>query len=676
MEIKEFAERLLLGNTLEDKLFFADQISDKDLSPFTIRIDQPSRPDFLQFSNQNAPLPKMHQLDDERQRGLLLHFFANHELLAIELMALALLRFPDAPPAFRRGIVHTISEEQGHVKLYMQRMKECGVALGDIPLNDFFWKVMKDMKTPLDYVTQMALTLEQANLDFSKFYMHTFEKIGDLKTAKVLKQVYEEEIGHVSYGLTWFRRWKDQGKSDWNAFESNLKLPLSPARAKGTIFDREGRVAAGFDEDFLRHIEVHSQSKGRPPSILYFHSCCEKFWAKGLSFNPGKQQKMVDDDLETLMMFFAAADDLVVVEKKPSIEHLRYLKKYNIRVPEFVENDSKIIARKDIDYRHFHKLKPWGWSPMIERKFQNFSQWSNVVKKEAFSKVASIALLIDYLKTQTDERLIPLRNVGRVCQSLEQVKEAILTWRAEGLEKFICKAPLGASGQNMIRLFEQPLEQAQENWLQNTLTQQGNVIVEPYVDSISEFSFHFESVDGELADRGFTRLVSDIRGQYAASLIGDPLINLSNDVKRFIHAKGESLLLASMKSLGEFLKPWVMKMNIEGPVAIDVMVYKQGEAYFLKPIQEINPRYTMGRLALQLNKQICGGIISLFKLERTRNPKAFAEEQQLKYPIEYDSKARIKSGLITLNDPSQATAYQGNLYIGAEAVQAELASLL
>jgi hypothetical protein len=38
---------------------------------------------------------------DENCRSRLLHFFCNHELLAVERMALALLHFPDAPSSFR-----------------------------------------------------------------------------------------------------------------------------------------------------------------------------------------------------------------------------------------------------------------------------------------------------------------------------------------------------------------------------------------------------------------------------------------------------------------------------------------------------------------------------------------------------------------------------------------------
>ena len=84
--------------------------------------------------------PALHRLEQERERGRLLHFFANHELLATELMALVLLKFPDAPAAFRKGVLQTLKDEQEHTRLYLQRMKECGIHFGELPVSGYFWR--------------------------------------------------------------------------------------------------------------------------------------------------------------------------------------------------------------------------------------------------------------------------------------------------------------------------------------------------------------------------------------------------------------------------------------------------------------------------------------------------------------------------------------------------------
>lgn len=59
-----------------------------------------------------------------------MHFLANHELLAAELMALVLLRFPDAPKRIPGRGLRAMQEEQAHAMMYVRRMKDCGIAFG------------------------------------------------------------------------------------------------------------------------------------------------------------------------------------------------------------------------------------------------------------------------------------------------------------------------------------------------------------------------------------------------------------------------------------------------------------------------------------------------------------------------------------------------------------------
>ena len=203
MELNLLAERILFSNRLEDKLLWPNTWVDSKRGVAIGIPAKPGRPDALRFASKNHRLafPQLRDLDDDRTRGIVLHFFANHELLAIEIMALALLRFPEAPAAFRRGLLETIGEEQRHLGLYIQRMQQLGVELGAVPVNQFFWNCLKTMQDPLDFVVGMSLTFEQANLDFALFYQKAFARIGDTATADILQRVYEDEIGHVKNGV-------------------------------------------------------------------------------------------------------------------------------------------------------------------------------------------------------------------------------------------------------------------------------------------------------------------------------------------------------------------------------------------------------------------------------------------------------------------------------------------
>ncbi len=272
MEIREFAERVLFEPSLEAKLTPAGLLTDKCPGPAVPIPKEPARETAYRLIAADAGaqprFPRRGELDQDRPRGHALHFFANHELMALELMALALLRFVDAPEAWRRSVVETMGDEQRHARLYIERMATCGVAMGDIPANDHFWRIGSGMDSPLTYSAVVGLTLEQANLDFADWYRQVFLQIGDADTAMVLQQVLDDEIQHVRSGLKWLRRLKDPGQSTWQAWSAALPAGLTPAHAKARTFVVEPRREAGLDDDFIERLRVYNRSRARPPTPM------------------------------------------------------------------------------------------------------------------------------------------------------------------------------------------------------------------------------------------------------------------------------------------------------------------------------------------------------------------------------------------------------------------------
>jgi uncharacterized ferritin-like protein (DUF455 family) len=196
-------------------------------------------------------MPRATQLADPAKRAVCLHRFANHEFQAVEIMAWALLAYPDAPPAFRRGVLATLAEEQAHLRLYLERLAAQGVRFGDQPVNDYFWDKVPALETPLHYVAAMGLTFEAGNLDHPLDYREAFARAGDAASASVLGRVHEDEIGHVRFALAWLRKLKQPDASDWEAWVSHLRFPLGPHRAKGARLHREPRAAAGLPAEWI-----------------------------------------------------------------------------------------------------------------------------------------------------------------------------------------------------------------------------------------------------------------------------------------------------------------------------------------------------------------------------------------------------------------------------------------
>ena len=256
MECSEFARRILFADTLEGKFFFPEggleALSDEN--PGEARAwKEPSRPVELAISprRKRVKFPHPDNFGDPEMAVRALHTFGNHELMALELMAWALLAYPDAPKGFRAGLVRLIGDEQRHLKLYMDRIEELGAKFGDLPVNDHFWRCAPELTTPLKWVCAMNLTFEQGNLDHAPYFEEAFQRCGDEKSAQILEIIFEDEIHHVGFGARWLQHYRSGGKDSFQTYLENLTFHNEPGRGRGECFDAEARRRAGLDEAFI-----------------------------------------------------------------------------------------------------------------------------------------------------------------------------------------------------------------------------------------------------------------------------------------------------------------------------------------------------------------------------------------------------------------------------------------
>ncbi|HEV2695060.1 MAG TPA: DUF455 family protein [Verrucomicrobiae bacterium] len=680
MELRDFAEQVLFATSLEEKLRSPDVITDERPGSPLITPSAPGRPTTMQFKPHAAgksEFPGLHRLEDRAERGKLLHFFGNHELLATELMALVLLKFPDAPAAFRKGLLQTLKDEQEHTRLYIERMKSCGIGFGDLPVSGYFWRCVSPMENPIDYVASLCLTFEQANLDFARHFSKSFTAIGDTETGNLLEKIYRDEIGHVAYGLRWFRRWKNPDESDWDAFCRTLKFPLSPQRAKGLTLNFAGRKAAGLDDHFIAELNVYSQSKGRTPSVFWFNPFAEGRIAEGKTFNPTKHQAQLARDLETLPQFLCRQDDVVLVTEKPSVEFLSGIKQAGFPLPEFVSLDSVATLAE----RKLGSLRPWAWGPDSFEKLKPVMP-SVTGEKRADAKrfnpgIASLyakSWSAHFLRQIVSAKPAPLawlcteNEIGVTTRSLEETLAAIAKIRARGHHKIILKEALGVAGSNAMRLFEPEILETQKRWMQNAFAHKRDLVVEPWLERLMDFSVQLEMGERGLKLCGYTGLLNDARGQFIANFaeahhhkrIPAKVISQFNAP---VDISGQ--LLASYAEIFTALEKELTALDFTGPLGIDAFVYHATDGTAkLKPIVEINPRYTMGRVLVELMRQSSQNSFGRFQLvnvvqlraEGHKDFPAYAQMLEEKFPLQLEGEPlpKIRSGALCLNDPAKA----------------------
>jgi uncharacterized ferritin-like protein (DUF455 family) len=270
-----FCRRILLRGDLTSKL---EPPPDSDLQAGTHGAAPPNRPardPGLAMEGGAAALPRPGQLADPALRAVCLARFAHHELMAVELFAWALLRWPDVPPGLRKGWRDALADEQRHCKLYLERLAFLGSELGEHPQADYFWKQVPGFDAsphgPRAFLAGLGLTLEQANLDFTLAYRDAFREAGDEASARVFQEVYEDEIQHVALAARWLSRLSpDEAGDPVAAYDAAVPYPLAASRAKGRRFNAEGRRAAGLSEPFIEHVRRARSSQelasaNRPP---------------------------------------------------------------------------------------------------------------------------------------------------------------------------------------------------------------------------------------------------------------------------------------------------------------------------------------------------------------------------------------------------------------------------
>lgn len=220
-------------------------------------FQEPVRPENLQFApRRTAPaMPKFGSFSQPEKRAIAHHIMANHELQALEVMAWTLLRFPQAPEEFRRGMVGVMADEQRHTRMHAERAAKLGVHFGDLPVNCYIWKKALEFESVMDYLAGLPLVFEGANLDHSLEFAEAFEKAGDQRSAALMRVIHHDEIEHVRFGLEWLRNLKPADQTDWEAWLNHLHWPLRPSKARGEIFQRDARIQAGMSEEFIQQLD-------------------------------------------------------------------------------------------------------------------------------------------------------------------------------------------------------------------------------------------------------------------------------------------------------------------------------------------------------------------------------------------------------------------------------------
>ncbi len=642
MEIREFAERVLFDPSLDEKLAMVGKLTDDAPGQPVAVPSEPARDASyrLRTSDSGAQprFPGRKELEQELGRGQALHFFANHEIMALELMALALLRFVDAPKSWRASVVETMRDEQHHARLYLQRMASCGVAMGDIRANDHFWRIGAGMDSPLTYSAVVGLTLEQANLDFAAWYQEIFLQIGDTDTAMVLQRVLDDEVHHVNTGLKWLQRLKQPEQSTWQAWTSALPHGLTPAHAKGRIFVTAPRRKAGLDGDFIERLRVYNRSRARPPTVRWFDADD----AELNNLLPAGSESEADDlraDLSLLPLPLCRQGDVLVVERAPRLGWLTAMQESGFQAPELMlaptgeqettgDDDRPALTEPagvassgyftNLAGRRLGRPAPWRWTRRTRRLADVMAGLEDANQPPGTLAADALAALTDQMRA--------LHNLP----------------------------PMPADGRPQLRLA----------WLLR-------------VDSARSWS-HL----------GLHRLLTDPQGRHRGSVLGRQDTGLHSDMLRFLHGRGRGWrgVERRLKSLGAEVAERLAKAGVLGEAALQAVVYTDSTSGDLKldAFSAVETTTSLMHVGREVDKRVARASRGVWWLAnradlRRSDAADFAvlvQRLATLLPERRDAgdKAPLRQGVLATGDPQEARCCVGLAVIAtsAESLRAAL----
>ena len=167
--------------------------------------DVPARPARPELLRPNM-MPKRGRGGSERGRIALVHALCHIEFVAIDLALDAAGRFGGQRGAgFVSDWLGVAADEAMHFALLARRLVTLGSHYGALPAHDGLWDAARE--TAHDVAARLAvvpMVLEARGLDVTPLTIERFLAAGDLRTARILQRILDDEIRHVGLGTRHF----------------------------------------------------------------------------------------------------------------------------------------------------------------------------------------------------------------------------------------------------------------------------------------------------------------------------------------------------------------------------------------------------------------------------------------------------------------------------------------
>jgi len=367
------------------------------------------------------------------------------------------------------------------------------------------------------------------------------------------------------------------------------------------------------------------------------------------SYMPSKQLTLFEKEISPLLSFLGDKNDAVLFEGQSNGMFEKFWHALGIELP-------SLLSKEALTPAQFNELFPWGWSQIIQHKYQSYSQnhssLPRILKtpygKGFFSRLTSYQLI----KQLSEEQLHPFVSIPALPQLVNQPGDVEVLFRKHN-NGIVLKTLWSSSGRGLLFIRNEKQLANSKHWVLAQIKKQGFLTGEPLYNKIQDASLQFNiSSNGQYQFLGLNYFDADEQGRFSKEFfnVPDSIPEKFQQKDTWINETASSIINCLIKA--------EVHVKYTGPIGIDAMFIQHDNDLYFYPLVEANLRCNMGLVNLHLKKLISRQSkgtwqISVFK---PKEALAFMNEHLAKYPVKLKDD-KIEKGFLPLTPINEQTRF-------------------
>ncbi|MFN0056409.1 MAG: hypothetical protein ACKV0T_30045 [Planctomycetales bacterium] len=302
-----------------------------------------------------------------------------------------------------------------------------------------------------------------------------------------------------------------------------------------------------------------------------------------------KVARGLQSGLGTAWLALAEENDVILTPEPIDPADFSGLARLGVPLPRFATHPSQINEGGPFE------LVPWGWTPTTAALAVEWGCRRRDLPLEVVRHVNR-----RQFRLELERRLGVALPGEEIADSFRELQRIVAAGRSP--RGWILKADFGMAGRESIRGRGNSIPETIRNWAQSRIQQSGCVIFEPLVEPLAEAGIQIEiPASAPPSFLGLALQIVDQNGAYRGSRLAAAHPQSPRELPE--ERSWQTAIDVALQAASE-----LQQCGYIGPLGIDGMWYRAADGQpALRPLQDLNARYTMGRLALGFQRLVPSG---------------------------------------------------------------------